>query len=239
MARRLKARILFKNMNLSGSAWDYVIVFLSGLVVSFTPCLYPVMPLTASYIARANTRGTHLKGFILSLIYVFGLALTYSALAVIAALTGRFFGFVQNHPLTYLAVAGILVVFGLIMLNVIRLPQGGIHVQEKIHPTNIVTVLLFGMTAGLVVSPCVAPVLGALLIYTASQQNIIRAVILLFIFSYGMGASLILVGTFSGFLSRLPRSGPWLLRIQQICAGVLFLSAGYFLIQAARLFFGI
>lgn len=222
-------------MNLSGNIWDYFIVFWSGVLVSFTPCIYPVIPLTAGYIAAANTRGTHLMGFVLSLIYVSGLALTYCTLAVIAALTGSFFGVIQNQPFIYVIVANVLFVFALIMLDVIRLPQWGINVQGKIHPTNVLTVFLFGMASGLVVSPCMAPVLGTLLLYTASQKNIAHAVVLLFVFSYGVGASLILVGTFSGLASRLPKSGQWLMRINQVCALILVLAAEYFLFKAGRL----
>ncbi len=221
-------------MQLSGNAWDYMIVFWSGVLTSFTPCIYPVIPLTAGYIAAANTRGTRSMGLILSLIYVFGLALTYCVLAVIAALTGRFFGQLQSHPLVLTGVAGLLVIFALMMLDLIPLPQGGINIQGRIRPTNILSVMLFGMTAGLAVSPCVAPILGTLLLYTASRQNIVHAISLLFIFSYGIGASLILVGTFSGLIGYLPRSGPWLTRVKQVCAVILFLGAGYFLIQAVR-----
>jgi len=217
---------------LSGNIWDFFIVFWSGVLVSFTPCIYPVLPLTASYIAGANSRGTILMGFLLSLIYVFGLAITYSVLAVAAALTGRFFGYVQSHPVTYVVIANLLVLFALIMLDKVHLPQGAVDVQRRIHPHNPWTVLAFGMTAGLVVSPCVAPVLGMLLLYTASRQNVLYAIALMFSFSYGVGASLILVGTFSGLLSRLPRSGPWMLRIKQGCAVILILAAEYFLIKA-------
>ncbi len=217
---------------LSGNIWDFFVVFWSGVVVSFTPCIYPVLPLTASYIAGANTRGTPLMGFVLSLIYVLGLAITYSILAVVAALTGVFFGYVQSHPVTYVVIANLLVLFALIMLDKVHLPQGAADVQRRIHPHNPWTVLLFGMTTGLVVSPCVAPVLGMLLLYTASKQNVFHAVGLMFCFSYGVGASLILVGTFSGLLSRLPKSGPWLLRVKQACAVILILGAEYFLIKA-------
>jgi len=76
-------------MELQGNFLDYFIVFWAGVLVSFTPCVYPVIPLTASFIGGINTRGTKLMGFIISLIYVFGLALTYCALAVFAALTGK------------------------------------------------------------------------------------------------------------------------------------------------------
>ena len=88
-------------MELSGGILDYFVVFWGGVLVSFTPCIYPVMPVTVSFIAAVNTEETKLMGFIISVVYVFGLAITYSALGIIAALTGRFFGSVQNNPITF------------------------------------------------------------------------------------------------------------------------------------------
>ena len=97
------------------------------------------------------------------------------------------------------------------------------------------TVVLFGMAAGLIVGPCLSPVLGSLLAYVATKQNIVHGVSLLFVFSYGVGASLILVGTFVGLLESLPRAGQWMARIKQFCGIILILIAGYYIYQALQL----
>ncbi|MCK5012644.1 MAG: sulfite exporter TauE/SafE family protein [Candidatus Omnitrophica bacterium] len=222
-------------MELQGNFLDYFIVFWAGVLVSFTPCVYPVMPLTASFIAGINTKGTKWMGFIISLIYVFGLALTYCALAVFAALTGKIFGQIQNNPVIFIGIANILIFFGLVMFDVIRLPNFGMNVSNKIKIKNIWTVVLFGMASGLAVGACTAPMLGVLLMYVASKQNILHGVSLIFVFSYGVGASLILVGTFSGILGNLPKSGAWLIRVKQFCGLVLMIAAEYFLIKAGML----
>jgi len=222
-------------MTLSGNFFDYFIVFWAGILVSFTPCVYPVMPLTASFIAGVNTQGTKFMGFIISLIYVFGLAITYCTIGIFAALTGKIFGQVQNNPVIFILVANVLVFFALVMFDVIQLPNFGVSVQHKIKTKNIWTVVLFGMASGLVIGSCTAPILGTLLVYVASKQNIFHAVSLLFIFSYGVGASLILVGTFSGILGNLPKSGVWLLRIKQFCGLILLIAAEYFLVKAGGL----
>ncbi len=223
-------------MNLSGNFLDYFVVFWGGVLVSFTPCVYPVLPLTASYIAGINTKGTKWFGFFLSLIYVLGLAVTYCSLAVFAASTGKVFGQIQNEPYLFLVVANILIFFSLVMLDVIPIPNFGANVQNKIKIRNLWSVLLFGMGSGLVIGPCTAPVLGTLLVYVATKQNILHGISLLFVFSYGLGASLILVGTFSGLLSNLPKSGVWLVRIKQLCALILLVAAEYFLVKAGELF---
>ena len=222
-------------MTLSGNWFDYVIAFSSGIVVSFTPCVYPVLPMTASFVAGFNTKGTKLMGFVVSLIYVLGMAITYCVLAVFAALTGKIFGQWQNNPIIYIFVANVLLFFAMVMSDLVPLPTFGAMIHNKIVSKKLWTVLLFGMAAGLVVGPCTAPVLGTLLLYVGQKQNIIHGISLLFVFSYGVGASLILVGTFSGILAVLPKSGIWLVRIKQFCGFVLIILAEYFLIKAGGL----
>ncbi len=222
-------------MHLSGNLFDYVIVFLSGVLVSFTPCVYPVMPLTASFIGGINTRGSRSLGFLISLIYVFGVAITYCTLAVIAALSGKIFGQLQNSAVVFIIVANVLMFFSLVMFDIIPIPSFSVALQNKIQLKNLWTVVLFGAVSGLIIGPCTAPVLGTLLLYVASKQNIFHGVSLLFVFSYGVGASLILIGTFSGLLTSFPKSGAWLLRIKQFCAVVLLIAAQFFLIKAGAL----
>ncbi len=218
-------------MSLTGNFLDIFIVFGAGVLVSFTPCVYPVMPLTASCIAGANVNGSRLKGFVLSLIFVLGLALTYSVLAVIAALTGKIFGTFQTQPLMYAVISGLLVFFALVMFDVFSFSYFGAGIQAKARPHNIWTVLLFGAVSGLAVGPCTAPVLGTLLVYIGSKQNILYGIFLTFLFSYGVGSSLILIGTFSGFLSVLPKSGAWFIGIKRICGVIILIGAiGFFLL---------
>lgn len=203
--------------------------------MSFTPCVYPVLPITASFIAGMNTKGTKLMGLFISLIYVFGLALTYCALAVFASLTGKIFGQFQNQPVVFIIIANLLIVFALMMLDIIPLPSIGVDLRSRLKPKNLWMVVLCGMAAGIIVGPCTAPILGTLLLYVGSKQNLAHAVSLLFVFSYGVGASLILVGTFSGLLGSLPKSGRWLVRVKQMCAFILIVVAQLLFIKAGRL----
>lgn len=222
-------------MELTGNLTDYAIAFLSGLVVSFTPCVYPVMPITATIIGGLNTQGSRRTGFILSLLYVLGLALTYCVLGMVAAFTGKIFGQLQNHPAVFFSVGGIFIALAVFMADLIPIPSFGVSFQHKIKPKNIWTVIALGMASGLVVGPCTAPVLGSLLVYVASKQNVIYGGTLLFLFSYGVGTSLILVGTFSGILAVLPKSGVWLTRVKQLCALILFLIGIFYIKQGLTL----
>lgn len=223
-------------MEITGNPLEIFAVFGSGVLVSFTPCIYPVLPITASFIAGANTKGTKTMGFIISLVYVFGVALTYSGLAIFAALTGKLFGSIQNNPYMFLVVANVLIFFALVMLDVISLPTIGVGKHQKTKPKNLWAVVVFGMASGLVIGPCLSPVLGGLLGFIATKNNIAYGVLLMFAFAYGMGTSLILVGTFSGLLSNLPKSGMWMVRTKQFCGLVLLIAAQYFLIKAGGLF---
>lgn len=218
-------------MQLTGSWFDFFIAFFSGVLVSFTPCVYPVMPLTASFIAGANAGGSRSRAFILSSVYVLGMAIVYAALAIVAGLTGKIFGQLQNTPVFLFSIGGMLVLFSIVMMDLIHMPiltLSSPTVYES-KPTNLLAVLLFGMTTGLVVGPCTAPVLGSLLVYVSTKQNLFLGALLMFVFAYGVGFSLILVGTFSGLLSRLPKSGKWLVIIKKT-SGLILLVMGLFFI---------
>ena len=222
-------------MALSENITDYFLAFSSGVLVSFTPCVYPILPITAAFIAGFNTQGTRWGGFSISLIYVLGLAVTYSILGIVASLTGKVFGQIQNHPLVFILVANVLILFALVMFDVIPLPTWGGGAKNKFKMKNLWAVLLFGMAAGLVIGPCTAPFLGTLLLYIASKQNILHGISLMVLFSFGLGTSLILVGTFSGVLSSLPKSGKWLVRIKQAGGVILLIVAEYLLIKAGEM----
>lgn len=222
-------------MIITGHPIEIFVVYWGGVLVSFTPCVYPVMPLTASFIAGANTSGTKRMGLIISLVYIFGMALTYSGLAIFAATSGKLFGSIQNNPYVFIIVANILIFFALVMFDIISIPTVGEAKHQQVKPRNIWAVILFGMASGLIVGPCLSPVLGTLLGFIASKQNIIYGIVLMMVFSFGLGTSLIFVGTFSGALGRLPNSGSWLVRVKQFCGVVMIIAAQYFLIKAGGL----
>ncbi len=220
-------------MTLSGSFPDYLTVFLGGIALSFTPCVYPLLPVTVSYIG-ITARGSKLKGLGLSLIYVTGLAIVYSALGAIAVLTGKMFGRISSHPAT-LAVVGLLfIVFGLSMLKVVVVNLPAIQKLAVYKKKGVFSVLVLGMVSGLVASPCVAPALGAILAYLATGKNLVYGLTLLLVFAYGMGFTLILVGTFSTVLLHLPKSGRWMIIIEKICGSVLIAAGLCFIVTAIR-----
>lgn len=214
-------------MNLLGNPFDFVLAFLAGMGMSLTPCVYPLIPVTIGYIG-INAAGSKLKGMALSFIYVTGIAVTYSLLGVLASLTGRFFGCIASHPLTYIFVGGIVVFFGLSMLDLFLFSFHSIKLPAHKKESYLSTFIL-GLSSGLIVGPCLTPALGAILTYIATRQNILYGVLLLVSFSYGMGFILILCGTFSSLLVSLPRSGIWITHLKKIAAVIILLMGMYFI----------
>jgi len=181
----------------------------------------------------SKSRGS---GLILSLTFVLGMALTYSLLGMAAALTGKIFGRLTTHPLSYLVVGNICLVFALSMLGVfeIRLPSQWGRSPAGEGKKGMGAVFLMGATSGFVAAPCTVPVLGVLLTFVAQSRNLLFGFSLLFVFALGLGTLLILLGTFTGLLASLPKSGHWLVWIKQAFGIILILVAEYFLTQVGR-----
>ena len=211
-----------------------VVAFAGGLLASLTPCVYPMIPITAGVIGHANIGGSRLRGFLLSLIYVTGMSLAYAALGIFAAATGQFFGAINSSPWAFLLVGNVILFFGLGMLDVVAIPTLAGRFSSK--QLGVFGIFLAGISSALVAGPCTTPVLGTLLAYTASSQHIILGGVLLFVFSLGMGALLVGVGTFSSFLTALPRSGAWMVKIKRWMGVLMLLLAEYFFIRAGMLF---
>lgn len=216
----------------------YVSVYVGGILVSFTPCVYPVIPITVAYIGGQSS-GSKRKGFMLSLFYVLGMAVTYTFLGGFAALTGRLFGQIQTNPWTYLIVANICILLGLSMLEVfsLPLPRFFTKLEPKERKRGIVGSTLVGATSGFILGPCTAPVLGVLLGFVASRQNIVFGMSLLFVFAFGMGTLLIILGSFTGLLTNLPKAGIWMVRMKRFFGWVLIAIGEYLLITAGKFWF--
>ena len=215
----------------------YIAVYLAGVLISFTPCIYPVLPITAAYIGAHGT-GSRLKSLVLSIIYVFGMALTYTVLGAAAALSGRLFGHLQTNFWTYFIIANICMLMGLSMLDVfmlaVRTPGFITRVQPR-RTWGIAGSFAVGALSGLAIGPCTAPVFAVLLSYVAGRQNVAYGMSLMFVFALGLGTLLVIVGTFAGLLASMPRSGPWMVRIKHLFGWILLGAGEYFLIQAGSL----
>ena len=215
----------------------FLVAYLGGLVISFTPCTYPLIPVTVGFIG-AQGAGSKLRGFLLSLFYVLGMAATYAILGAIAALSGKLFGQMQTTPLVYFIMANVCLIMGLSMLDVFTI---SIPIPQKVMAYSgggrkgFLPSFLLGVASGFVIGPCTAPALGVLLGFVALKTNVILGIGLLFVFALGMGTLLILIGTFAGLIAALPRSGKWMTVITRIFGVILIGAAEYFLYTAGTL----
>src|SRR5688572_32008214 len=218
------------------------LLFAAGVLTSLTPCIYPMIPITAAIVggqsAGESRAAARWRPLLLSLTYSVGLALVYSALGLFAGLTGTLFGTVSTNPWLYFAMANLLVFAGLAMLDVIpvRLPASLVQRASNAGTGGRFSgALVMGAMSGLVATPCSAPVMAAVLTWVIPTKSAWLGFAYLFAFSLGMCALLVAVGVSSGALSRLPRAGVWMVRVKKVFALVMLGVAEYYLIKMGQL----
>jgi thiol:disulfide interchange protein len=230
---------MFGSQNLSaalttGSLNMLLICFFAGMASSFTPCIYPLIPVTISILGSREV-GSKIRGFLLTLCYVGGIAMTYAALGVTAAFTGSLFGSLSSNPWVLLGVAVLIMGLALNMLEVFHINFGRISLGTSgERRPGYLSNFAYGLTFGLVASPCTAPPLAVILAWVGSTHNLVLGPLALFFFALGMGSILILIGTFSSFITRLPRSGMWMVHIKKVMGYLMVIMACYFVFQAGR-----
>lgn len=212
-------------------------LFGAGLVTSLTPCIYPMIPITAGVLGGAGAVGrSRGRTVLLSLTYAVGLALVYAVLGLVAGLSGTLFGTISSNPWAYFAMANLLLLAGLAMLDVIPVmaPARLLAWAGRFGGQSVGTVFLMGATSGLVAAPCGAPAFAAVLTFVARTQSAALGFVYLFVFSLGMTALLVLVGLFSGTLAALPRPGRWTVWIKRVAAAVILGMAEYYLVKMGQ-----
>lgn len=211
-------------------------LFVAGLATSLTPCIYPMIPITAGVIAGSAGAGPRARVVGLTLTYAVGLALVYAVLGLIAGLSGTLFGTVASSPWAMLIVGNLLLLFALAMWDVIpvRVPAGLMRWAGRLGGGSYPAVFLLGASSGVVAAPCGAPVFATILTWVAAERSGALGFLYLFSFSLGMTAILVLVGIFSGAVTVLPRSGAWLTWVKRIGGVVLVGVAEYYFVQVGR-----
>ena len=219
----------------SGFLGRLLIAFVAGLLLALTPCIYPMIPITVGVIGAA-AGDSKLSGFVHSLFYVLGISLTYAALGVVAAMMGQAFGSLAQHPAVYVVLAVIFVLLAGAMLDiyVIQVPTGWAQrLQGKFRGKGgPAGVFVMGLLSGLVATPCVAPLLAAILLWISRQGSVVQGFFMLFVVAWGMGVPLIVLGTFTGLLKSLPKAGGWMVSVKHALGALLIGVAVYFIGQS-------
>jgi thiol:disulfide interchange protein DsbD len=212
-----------------GGILSLLIIFLGGLGLNLTPCIYPLIPITVGFFV-AQGAGSSRWVFILSLFYVLGMAITYSILGTVAALTGSLFGSALQNPLVLLLIAFVLVALSLSMFGVyeIRMPAFFTRIAGQ-SSRGIFGALLMGLTVGILAAPCIGPFIIGLLSYVGQKGDPVLGFWTFFVLALGMGTPFIFLGILSGSLNRLPHSGEWMVWVKRIFGFVMLGMAVYFL----------
>lgn len=216
------------------------VLFGAGVLTSLTPCIYPMIPITAAIVGGQTVQGATPRGRVVGLTvsYVLGLAIVYALLGVAAGLSGAVFGGVSSNPWLSFLMANMLLVFALMMLEVVPVPvphQLLARAASLNGGGRYAATFAMGAASGLVAAPCGAPVMGAVLGWVAATQSAALGFIYLFAFSLGMSTLLVVVGVSAGSAVRLPSAGPWMLWAKRGFAVLMLGAAEYYLISMGEL----
>ena len=200
-----------------------------------------MIPITAAIVggsAVGEAPRARAQTVLLTFAYVLGLSLAYASVGLFAGLTGTLFGSVSTNPWVYFAMANLLIIAALAMLEVIpvRVPAWLLtRAATAGKGGSLYGVFVMGAASGLVAAPCSAPVMAAALTWVTATKSGVLGFIYLFVFSLGMCTLLIIVGLFSGTVARLPRAGAWMVWIKRIFALIMLAVAEYYLVQMGLL----
>jgi len=213
-------------------------IFLGGLALNLTPCIYPLIPITVSYFGgKSETIRGHTM--VHGVVYIFGLAITNSLLGLSAALSGGMLGVALQKPLVLVFVAGVMVAMGLSFFGLweFRIPVRLTRLASKSYAGFFGTFFM-GLTLGIVAAPCLGPFILGLLIYVGQMGDPFLGFLYFFVLSMGLGIPLSVLAVFSGALGRLPKSGDWMLWIRKLMGWVLLGMAAFIVSPVVSYLFG-
>ncbi len=218
-----------------GTPWAIVLGFLVfGLLLAFTPCVFPMIPILSGIIAGHGEHITTRKAFVLSVVYVLAMAITYTVAGVLAGLFGANLQAAFQNPWVLSVFAAIFVALAMSMFGFfeLQLPSSIqsriMQVQNRQQGGTLTGVAVMGFLSALIVGPCMAPPLAGALIYIGQTGDAVIGGLALFALSIGMGLPLILVGTLGG--KYLPRAGGWMDAVKAVF-GVLLLGVAIWMLE--------
>lgn len=218
----------------SGRWWLIILGFFgAGLLLAFTPCVFPMIPILSSIIIGKNAHVTRWQAFNLSLAYTMGMCLTYTLLGIAAGLSGQLLSNALQTPWALGAGATIFVLLALSMFGFyeLKLPSGienrFFNWSNRIKGGHLFSDFIMGVISALIISPCVAAPLAGALLYISKTHDVVLGGVALFSLSLGMGAPLLMIGASAGTL--LPRVGAWMNAVRNLF-GVLMIGVAVWLI---------
>jgi len=218
----------FQGKSADKNIWlTLVAIFMGGLALNLTPCIYPLIPITISYFGGKSEK---IKGrtIIHGILYIFGLAITNSLLGLSAALSGGILGFALQKPLVLIFVVSVMVAMALSFFGMweLRLPLWLTRIASKNYAGFFGTFFM-GLTLGIVATSCIGPFILGLLIHVGQKGDPFLGFLYLFVLSLGLGLPLSILAVFSGTIVKLPKSGDWMLWIKKLMGWILLFMAAF------------
>ncbi|MDX1637531.1 MAG: cytochrome c biogenesis protein CcdA [Balneolaceae bacterium] len=219
-----------------GYFWAFLGIFLVGLALNLTPCVYPMLSVTVSLFGGQESKQNSLgHSFSMASVYVLGIMSMYSVLGVAAAYTGSLFGSWLQNPLVLGGIGVLIFALALSMFGLYEL-QPPKWIMQKFSGTQRATGItghfLSGLVVGVFAAPCIGPPIIALLAFVGSQGDPLFGFLTMFVMAFGLGVPYLLLGTFSGLLGNLPRSGTWMVWVKKLFGVVLVGVALFYLALA-------
>lgn len=222
----------FSEAQSKGLIWTFLFIFTFGFLTSFTPCVYPMIPITMAILGKEAHVRNRWQNFLVSFVYVSGIGATFSTLGVFAATTGVLFGSFMASPwvLGFIVLVFFLMslsMFGFMELQAPEFIRDGVLSKLKLH--GYAGAFASGLIAGVIASPCVGPVLVGILTYIAQTKNIFMGFWLMFTYALGMGLIFLAIGVSTNLTKLLPRSGSWMNRVKYFFGSLLLIASLYYL----------
>ena len=210
-----------------GLLFTLAAVALLGLGLNLTPCVYPLISVTIAYFGgQARGRGQSAG---LAAVYVLGIALSFSAVGLAAALSGGLFGAALQKPVVVLFIAAVMIVLALGSFGLYQFqPPVALMQWAGGSASGAAGALFMGLTMGIVAAPCVGPIVVGLLVFVGSRQDAWLGFLLFFVLALGMGLPYLALAMAAGSIRHLPRSGEWLLWTERLFGCVLLSLAAYY-----------
>jgi thiol:disulfide interchange protein DsbD len=202
-------------------------VFLAGLALNLTPCVFPLIPITVGFFTQ-QTKDREGSAFPLALAYVVGIAVTYSVLGVLAALSGAIFGAALQSPWVVGLIVVVLLSLATSMFGLWELRVPAWAQRASGGRSGIFGALIMGLVMGFVAAPCIGPFVVGLLTYVGQRGDPLLGFILFFTLAIGLGLPYLILGTFTAAVKKLPASGMWMVGVRRVFGVILVAMAAYF-----------
>lgn len=208
----------------------FIAMYILGLGLTLTPCVYPIIPITIGYFG-SQASGKMSRQFAMAVVFGLGIAISYAAVGTIAAFSGSLMGAALQNPAVLMGLAALCFVMGLNAFGVfeIALPGWLMGITSGGSRKGIAGAGLMGLTMGIAAAPCLAAFIVSLLAFVGQKGDPVLGFSMFFILGLGLATPFVALGTFSGLLSKVPKSGGWMVYAKKVMGALLFAATLYFL----------